>query len=146
MLRDIGRTAKGLEQRRDKRATILKRPGKNTGASGNVLGSLPRSMAYKPFWGNPKTSINLEKTTAVSFPEGQSINYSIDLKVVLIFLHYSGRNYSISRISKERGHKVSIPTDPSFLLWLGMNWQNKIYVDGTLLLGLRLAPKVFKMH
>ena len=78
-----------LRQRRDKRATIFKRPGKNTGASGNVLGALPRSMAYKPCWGNPKTSINLEKTTDMSCLEGQSIN---DSKVVLIFVHNSGRN------------------------------------------------------
>ena len=48
----------------------------------------------------------------------------------------------IAKIDIKSAYRL-IPVYPGDRKWLGMKWNNKIYVDGMLPFGLRSAPKIF---
>ena len=90
--------------------------------------------------------------TDLSFPEGKSVNDAIDPK--LCSLKYItvdqvakqaialGEGSLIAKIDIKSAYRL-IPVAPKDRLYLGMNWEGKVYIDGMLLFGLRSAPKIF---
>ena len=90
--------------------------------------------------------------TNLSYPEGRSVNDAINLELcstsyitvdqVAATALALGRGAMIAKIDIKLAYRL-IPVYPGDRKWLGMRWDNKIYVDGMLLFGLRSAPKIF---
>ena len=90
--------------------------------------------------------------TDLSFPEGASVNSTIDTK--LCSLKYItveevakqavalGRGSLIAKIDIKSAYRL-VPVAPRDRHLLGMKWRGNIYVDGMLPFGLRSAPKIF---
>ena len=53
-----------------------------------------------------------------------------------------GKGAMIAKIDIKSAYRL-IPVYPGDRKWLGMKWDNKVYVDGMLPFGLRSAPKIF---
>ena len=90
--------------------------------------------------------------TDLSFPEGVSVNDSIDpTRCSLSYI--SVDNVANRAISLSRGSLIAkidiksayrlVPVWPPHRQWLGMKWKNQIYIDAMLPFGLRSAPKIF---
>ena len=92
--------------------------------------------------------------TDLSVPEGFSINDAINPRAQLCSLSYItvnevaakaielGKGSLIAKIDIKSVYRL-IPVCPHDRKWLGMQWQDKVYVDGMLPFGLRSAPKIF---
>ena len=90
--------------------------------------------------------------TDLSYPEGHSVNDAINSE--LCSLSYVtvdqvaatalslGRGAMIAKIDIKSAYRL-IPVHPEDRRWLGMKWENKVYIDGMLPFGLRSAPKIF---
>ena len=90
--------------------------------------------------------------TDLSAPEGFSVNDTIDPQ--LCSLSYItvqevaakavelGKGSLIAKIYIKSAYRL-IPICPHDCKWLGIQWQDQIYVDGMLPFGLRSAPKIF---
>ena len=90
--------------------------------------------------------------TDLSFPESKSVNDLIDPK--LFSLKYItvekvakeglalGKRSLIAKIDIKAAHRL-IPVAPKDRLYLGMKWEDKVYIDAMLPFGLRSAPKNF---
>ena len=90
--------------------------------------------------------------TDLSFPEGKSVNDSIDPK--LCSLKYItvervaketlalGKGSLIAKIDIKAAYRL-IPVAPKDRFYLGMKWEDKVYIDAMLPFGLRSAPKIF---
>ena len=90
--------------------------------------------------------------TDLSFPEGKSVNDAIDTK--LCSLEYItvdnvadvamslGVGALIAKIDIKSAYRL-IPVCPADRKWLGMQWQDRVCVDGMLPFGLQSAPKIF---
>ena len=53
-----------------------------------------------------------------------------------------GKGSLIAKIDIRSAYRI-VPISPQDRKWLGMEWNNQIYVDGMLPFGLRSAPKLF---
>ena len=90
--------------------------------------------------------------TDLSYPEGRSVNDAINPELcsmsyitvdqVAATALVLGRGAMIAKIDIKSAYRL-IPVYPGDRKWLGMKWDNKIYVDGMLPFGLRSAPKIF---
>ena len=90
--------------------------------------------------------------TDLSFPEGASVNDSIESE--LCSLSYvtveevarqaikMGRNSLLAKIDIKAAYRL-VPVCPTDRTWLGMCWNEQVYVDAMLPFGLRSAPKIF---
>ena len=90
--------------------------------------------------------------TDLSYPEGNSVNDAIDPS--LCSLSYItvdqvaekalalGRGALIAKTDIKSAYRL-VPVYPNDRRWLGMRWNNEVYIDGMLPFGLRSAPKIF---
>lgn len=90
--------------------------------------------------------------TDLSFPEGHSINDAID--PALCSLSYIsvdqaamaafrlGKGSLLAKADIKSAYRL-IPVHPQDRKWLGMLWENRLYIDCMLPFGLRSAPKIF---
>ena len=90
--------------------------------------------------------------TDLSYPEGASVNDSID--PLLCSLKYItveqvarkaiclGKGSLIAKIDIKSAYRL-IPVSPQDRHYQGMQWKDKVYIDGMLPFGLRSAPKIF---
>ena len=90
--------------------------------------------------------------TDLSHPEGHSVNDAIDS--LLCSMSYItvdqvaaramslGKGALIAKIDIKSAYRL-VPVHPSDRKWLGVKWNDHIYVDGSLPFGLRSAPKIF---
>ena len=88
----------------------------------------------------------------LSYPEGGSVNDGIDPN--LTSLHYVrvdvlirqlvqlGPDVLMAKLDIKSAYR-NVPVHPQDCPLLGMQWEGKVYVDATLLFGLRYAPKIF---
>ena len=125
---------------------------------GSILGPFPSEIA-------PKVHINRvgaipkkyqpgkwRVITDLSHPEGHSINDAIDPH--LCSLSYItvdqvaevalslGKGALMAKIDIKSAYRL-IPVHPVDRMWLGLKWDDQIYIDGMLPFGLRSAPKIF---
>ena len=108
----------------------------------NRIGTIPKK--HQP--GKWRLIIDL------SAPEGFSINDAINPQLCsLSYITVNevaakaielGKGSLIAKIDIKSAYRL-IPVCPHDRKWLGMQWQDKIYVDGMLPFGLRSAPKIF---
>ena len=126
--------------------------------AGNILGPFSRETA-------PKVHINrigaIPKRhqpgkwriiTDLSFPEGQSVNDSIDPECCsMSYITVDriaraalklGRGTMLAKIDIKSAYRL-IPVHPTDRIWQGMVWEDHVYVDGMLPFGLSSAPKIF---
>ena len=90
--------------------------------------------------------------TDLSYPEGRSVNEAINPELcsmsyitvdqVATTALALGKGAMIAKIDIKSAYRL-IPVYPGDRKWLGMKWDNKVYVDGMLPFGLRSAPKMF---
>ena len=90
--------------------------------------------------------------TNLSYPEGSSVNDSIDsslcsvkyitVEQVAKRAFSLGKGSRIAKIDIKAAYRL-IPVSPHDRRFLGMEWNNGIYVDGMLPFGVRSAPKIF---
>lgn len=90
--------------------------------------------------------------TDLSHPEGASVNDAIDptlcsLKYITVdqvarIATSFGKGALIAKIDIKSAYRL-VPVSPLDRHYLGMLWNNKIYIDGMLPFGLRSAPKLF---
>ena len=90
--------------------------------------------------------------TDLSAPEGFSVNDAIDpqscslsyitVQEVAAKAVELGKGSMIAKIDIKSAYRL-IPICPHDCKWLGIQWQDQIYVDGMLPFGLRSAPKIF---
>ena len=90
--------------------------------------------------------------TDLSFPEGLSVNDAINPR--LCSLSYItvdqfaaaalnlGNGALLAKIDIKAAYRL-VPVHPTDRKWLGVKWEDHIYVDGMLPFGLRSAPKLF---
>lgn len=127
-------------------------------AQGNIMGPFPVQTA-------PRVHINRfgvipkkhqpgkwRLITDLSFPEGSSINDTIDPKICsLSYITVDqvankaialGKGSLLAKIDIKSAYRL-VPVWPQDRKWLGMLWNNALYVDGMLPFGLRSAPKIF---
>ena len=87
----------------------------------------------------------------LSSPEGQSVNDGINLEwcslsyvsvddAVSVIRHL-GQNTLLAKVDIKSAYRM-VPVHPDDRLLLGMQWENNLYVDGTLPFGLRSAPRI----
>ena len=127
-------------------------------AAGNILGPFPTQIA-------PSVHINRigaipkkhqpgkwRVITDLSCPEGASVNDAIDPHICsLSYITVNqvaaaavalGKGALIAKIDIKSAYRL-IPVHPLDRKWLGVQWDNQVYVDGMLPFGLRSAPKLF---
>lgn len=90
--------------------------------------------------------------TDLSYPEGQSVNDSIDphccsmsyitVDQVAKAALSLGRGTLMAKIDIKSAYRL-IPVNPADRIWQGVMWDGQIYVDGMLPFGLSSAPKIF---
>ena len=88
----------------------------------------------------------------LSSPEGQSVNDGINpewcsLSYVSVddavpVIRHLGQNTLLTKVDIKSAYRM-VPVHPDDRLLLGMQWENNLYVDGTLPFGLRSAPRIF---
>ena len=126
--------------------------------AGNILGPFPRDIAPRVhinrFGAIPKKHQpgKWRLITDLSYPQGSSINDTIDPD--LCSLSYItvdqvaaravalGKGAHIAKIDIKSAYRL-IPVCPRDRQYLGMMWNNEVYVDGMLPFGLCSAPKIF---
>lgn len=88
----------------------------------------------------------------LSFPEGKSVNDGIDKDVCSLqyesvddaarILMGLGKGARMAKIDIAHAYR-NVPVHPTDRHLLGMQWENKVYIDTALPFGLRSAPKIF---
>ena len=127
-------------------------------ASGNILGPFTQDMASKVhisrFGTVPKKHQpgQFRLITDLSSPDGFSVNDAIspdDCSLSYISVDTVaqaaitlGKGSLIAKVDIKSAYRL-IPVCPYDRKWLGMRWDDKIFVDGMLPFGLRSAPKIF---
>ena len=94
----------------------------------------------------------MEAHHRLSAPEGYSVNDAIDPQLCsLLYITVQevaakavklGKSLLIAKIDIKSAYRL-IPICPHDRKWLGIQWQDQIYVDRMLLFGSRSAPKIF---
>ena len=92
------------------------------------------------------------KWTDLSYPDGKSVNDSID-KQVCSMKYVSVRDVANTAVALGRGVLIAkidikaayrlVPVNPQDRLWLATKWDGGMYIDCMLPFGLRSAPKIF---
>lgn len=92
--------------------------------------------------------------TDLSFPENASINDAIDpdlcsmsyitVEQVAARAISLGKGSLIAKIDVKSAYRL-IPVCPRDRKWLGIRWNELVYIDGMLPFGLRSAPKIFNV-
>ena len=90
--------------------------------------------------------------TDLSFPGDHSVNDTIDpalcslsyisVDQVAMAAFRLGKGSLLAKADIKSAYRL-IPVHPQYRAWLGMQWENQVYVDGMLPFGLRSAPKIF---
>ena len=90
--------------------------------------------------------------TDLSFPPDSSINDAIDpglcslayisVDQVAITALQLGKGCLLAKADIKAAYRL-VPVHPLDRRWLGMQWNNQLYIDGMLPFGLRSAPKLF---
>ena len=90
--------------------------------------------------------------TDLSFPRSNSVNDAINpalcsltyisVDQVAAIAMQLGKGALLAKADIKSAYRL-IPVHPQDRIWLGMQWDNKLYIDGMLPFGLRSAPKIF---
>ena len=138
-------------------ATVVKEYLAKECAEGRVLG--PFNMDQFPlsqisrFGVIPKGSTGKWRLILdLSSPEGSSVNDGINpewcsmsyvpVEDAAKIITRLGRHTQLAKVDIKSAYRI-IPIHPEDRLLLGMQWENKLYIDAALPLGLRSAPRIF---
>lgn len=126
-------------------------------AAGNILGPFPLNtlaVHINRFGAIPKKHQpgKWRLITDLSYPEGHSINDAINPELcAMSYITVDqvaktavslGKGALIAKIDIKSAYRL-VPICGPDRKWLGMQWNDRLYVDGTLPFGLRSAPKIF---